>query len=631
MDNIQFQVMDSGCLPLKRGRLIKTLADNTIRGVVDAIVELVTNSNDSYSIQEQQGEKPTGIIHIFIDRCKGGHCKTLRVIDAASGMDYSSLKKSIEFGGETSGFKEGKTVRGFFGRGLKESIIALGKGTIYTIKDHVLSKAEIYYDPKVKDAVYSLTVPIMNFPDDGLKELGFIGNNGTIVNIEIINDKKSYIPARSTLEEHIIRNYSLRDINSSSTRLLKLHYSESDSKNKFSSEMPIKYLFPDGRLIFEGNEKILDDIVHFKIFESSVQLDTPRNPYGEAGLLIRSEGAILDNQLFGYETDPIALYLYGDIVCPGIAKIIRDGDETIVDFGRGGLEWRHDYNKKLEETAKKILASIIQKKKEEKDKDRNTNISESVQNLFNEACRRLSDLAKDELEDAEPGPGEIDSFVIRPFFANIEPEVPRSFSIYAPKYISDNEGTEVVELLSSNPNVALLSSKLKLDYYKKDNSLLKSAFKVVGSIEGEVTTITAKLGSLVSTAEARIHEIGHIGPRKLKNKKGGLFNKIIPSHDDEPIQRFQYLEGGIIKIFVKFPGLLKYLGENLELLNTPECRALLAEILIEAFSRHISRKRAGRYITEDIDSVIVDMDRLRRKASPIIYDIIFRADLSDLV
>ena len=58
-------------------------------------------------------------------------------------MSEEDLLKAIEFAGETSGFAEGRKVRGFFGRGLKESIIALGKGTIMTLKDGVLSRTVI--------------------------------------------------------------------------------------------------------------------------------------------------------------------------------------------------------------------------------------------------------------------------------------------------------------------------------------------------------------------------------------------------------------------------------------------------------------------------------------------------------
>src|SRR3990167_7855516 len=142
--NIDFQVHESGLLPVKRDRLIKQLAESTIGSVFDAVVELVTNSDDSYLKLEQDGEVVTGRIDIYLTRGHGGQCKELIVSDEASGMGFSDLRKAIEFSGETSGFKEGRSVRGFFGRGLKESIIALGRGEILTLKDKMLCKAEIY-------------------------------------------------------------------------------------------------------------------------------------------------------------------------------------------------------------------------------------------------------------------------------------------------------------------------------------------------------------------------------------------------------------------------------------------------------------------------------------------------------
>ena len=624
--------LEKGKLPLKRGRLIKSMADSTIRSVLDAAVELITNSDDSYSRLEQEGNLVSGKIEICLERASGGKCKLIKVKDEAGGIPHDSLKEAIEFGGETSGLKEGRTVRGLFGRGLKESIIALGKGTIVTLNNNILSIATIWYDKDIKDAMYEMKVPIMNPPIDQLQQYGIESSPGTVVTIEIENDDISYIPAKNKIQTYISDHFSLRDITSSDRRKATLNYREVDSRDKFSMTLPQVYEYPPGKIVFKDTIKLNGEEVYFNISQSDIQLDSPKNPNGKAGLLIKTEGAILDNQLFGYEVDPAGLYFFGQITCPYIAKTVRAGDDSIIDQNRGGLEWRHSTNKKLEVKAKEILNDLIMKKKQEMKVDKDEKVAEPIQQLLDKVCKELSNLAKEELEDTLPSEGEIEFFTIRPLFANIEPNNLRSFGVYAPKYLCDDEGTKFVRVVSSNQNIKVLNSDIKLDFYKNDPEVLTNSFKVIGSNVGEISIITANLGSLTSNCEVRIGEMKHGGKKRSRRKGGGgFFKKVVPAHEEEPIQRFQYLEGGIIKIFVKFPGIQKYIGENFEKIESMEGRAILSEIIIETFCRQISRQQTGKSVSPEIDAVIANMDRLRIKASNIVYDTIFRANLKEIL
>ena len=106
-------------------KIISQLSRATIKNIVDGIVELVTNSDDSYKRLEEKRVKTSGKIEIYVNRKKGGICENLKIKDYAEGMTKEELEKAIEFGGETSGFLEGRSVRGLFGRGLKETIVSL--------------------------------------------------------------------------------------------------------------------------------------------------------------------------------------------------------------------------------------------------------------------------------------------------------------------------------------------------------------------------------------------------------------------------------------------------------------------------------------------------------------------------
>lgn len=629
----EFQLSESGLLPVNRKRLIKQLADSTIVNVFDAVVELVTNCDDSYLKMEQESKAVTGRIDIYLTRGSHGQCKQLTVSDEAAGMGYSDLKRAIEFSGETSGFKEGRGVRGFFGRGLKESIIALGKGEILTLKNNVLCRAEISYSTEKKDAEFNLYDPVGDKTKDELLELGFSGDTGTVVKVTVTNEKKGYLPAMKTLPEQLSCHFALRGILSSTRRSAYLHVEDLERDDKLQYDLPIKYVPTEGNIVFDKDVPINNDgeLVHFKIFESNEQLESPKSFYGRGGLLIRTENAILENQLFGFETDPNGLYFFGEIICPIIARTIRSGDESIVNLNRGGLDWRHDFGKGLEKVSREILDELIKKRKEKNKANKEVKVDEPLEKLLDKLCRALGDMAKDELEEPEPRPGDIKSFMVRPVIANIEPDLFKTFTVYVPEYLTDQEATAVVNVVSSNSNIIVSEKSISLQKHKKYSGILKSTFKVMGDTEGEVSTITATLGSQTASAEVRI------GPQKKGRKRrklsaggGGIFTRVIPAIDDNPIQRFNHKPGGIIEIYVKFPGVDKYLGEDLSGAYTPEGKMMLGEILIEAFCRYIARKRGG-MASSEIDQQMSEIDRLRKKCSAKVYDVIFNSNLENIL
>jgi len=181
-------------------RISLQMSHATIRYLYDAIVELVTNSDDSYKKMEGDSTGGEGEIRIRVRRLKGGRCERLEVIDSAEGMDKEKLEKSLIFAGETSGFEEGKSVRGLFGRGLKEAIIALGKGEIFSIKDDKLSIAEVWIDKKANKPKRKLIEEAYAPTKEEREEIGITEGNGTAVRIIVTNDKikcpdlKTFLP-----------------------------------------------------------------------------------------------------------------------------------------------------------------------------------------------------------------------------------------------------------------------------------------------------------------------------------------------------------------------------------------------------------------------------------------------------
>src|SRR6266508_285818 len=105
-------------------------ADQAIRkDVLRALVEIITNSNYSYSRLEDAGIPVSG--EIVIDILRKHKDSVIRVRDYAEGMDDVRMDRVVgTYGEATSGLKEDKHVRGIWGRGLKDAIFGLGYGYV---------------------------------------------------------------------------------------------------------------------------------------------------------------------------------------------------------------------------------------------------------------------------------------------------------------------------------------------------------------------------------------------------------------------------------------------------------------------------------------------------------------------
>lgn len=584
-------------LPISQN-IIKQMSFATIKNLIDALVELIANSDDSYKRLEYEGISNNGVIGIELHRKKGGVCKNIQVRDFAEGMDRPNLQKAITFAETASGIDKGKSVRGFFGRGLKEAIISLGRGRIETIKDDVYDSAEVWWDTNKKAAQYRLLKEPIPADEKLRNQSGIFSGNGTVVSIDVLNEKIK-CPDYKTFKGQISKHYALRDINSSNNRDVQLTFK--DWKGVTSSTK-ISYLQPQSKLV--SKDKLVlhefSDQAEINIFESSDELDSPKNnAFAQAGFLIKTEGAILDIQLFKYENEKAACYFLGDVFCPGIAKLLKNGEQGLIDPNRAGLDWKHPYCVALRNRVEKFLAPYIEKKKKELEKKPEVQVSEKTKKILGNLCSLLNKLAKEEVEPFNPLDidTDINELMIRPEFANLEMGLPRVFSIYIPQDLWPllDKG-ESVEIISTNTNIAVLDSVIapsELSLHPKHSGLLYGRFRVLGTIDGEKTTLICKIGEHSTQAQAKVAEPKEGAKKKtLSGKKGGVFSRIEPDETENPLQRVLYnRDSAEVRLFVNFPAVKMYLGSGLQGIETTEGRIILAELVGEAFCREIARKR----------------------------------------
>lgn len=623
-------------LPIDPRLAIQT-SYGTIRYLIDAVVELVTNSDDSYKRLEQECKEVEGKIIIHTRRLKYSKCEKLEAIDFAEGMDKEQLKKALKFAGEASGFEKGKSVRGFFGRGLKEAILALGKGEIYTIKDDKLSKAILWKEgnrPKYRPPKESHTPS-----KEEREEVGIIEGNGTVVSITVTNEKIK-CPDYRTFLPQVINHYALRDINSATNtnRKVILRF-ESPEKSGLKIEIPISCEMPKGKKILEQSIKIpaYGDNVEIKIYESDEELESPYNcPFARAGLLIKTSSAILDNQLFKYEHERAGCFFFGEVVWPNLAERLRKG-ESLLDLNRVGIEWKHEICQSLQNEIEKILEPFFEKKKKQIEVKIPVAPSEKINKLNRDLCSLLNRLAKkhfselpsgDELTEGEET--KIKALTIKPPYANIEINKQRYFSVYAPLNILDATHEYYQDEVSSNNiHIQVLDPVVKLNPHLKYSNIYYGRFRVIGRLDKEEATITYTLGEHTATATVRVAPPGKIGKRK--GPKGGFFREIKPDAEPNPGQRASYDKNDrIIWIYVKFPGINKYFEDNLNL-KSDESKPMYAELVGEAFCEFTARYDVdqGRppAMGDPINAFTIAMDNSQKEYLYLIHEAVLKHKL----
>ena len=582
-------------LPVNQGRLVCEQARATVKSLLDAIVELVTNSDDSFHILEQERNKlEDALIEIRISRALGGGCKELMISDSASGMSREELlNEAIKFGGETGGRQKGRKVRGFFGRGLKESIIALGEGTILTKKNNSTSAVKIwvegqgrnampYYSEITGNSLKDLTSSYLHYP------------HGTVIIINNINSQFK-LADYSTFKQQITNHYALRDINSNPAREIKLNFIKEVRGNQGDLEIKerIQFVEANNKLVLDKKiELSAGQQIRITIKEAEHPLESPTsNPFALAGLLIKSGGAILENTLFKYNNEPAALYFFGVVDVPEIAERLNQ-DEMLVSPNRIGLDWRHDFLSKLKEILEDELSVIVNNKKKELEQNNQSHVSDANKELINKIRDLLNTFAKQEMLELEQliEPEELDTIIIKPEITHLEVQKPKTLSIYVPAEIAQVYPLDGLELSVDNQTIILNKKNLSFKQHKNHKNLLVGHFTAVGSKLDEEGIILCSLGSYEAIAEVIVttKEEGK-KRKKLTPKSGGFIKNISPDHSEDPIQRVYFdRDLGEIMIYVNFPGVKNYIKPGLEGIDKPEGSILLAELVAEAFCRAVA-------------------------------------------
>ena len=343
-----------------------------IRDVYDAIVELVTNSDDRYQILGTPGP-----VEIELGRRGKGQSSILRVRDFADGMTTDQMNRKLgRIGGRVSGMEEGKAVRGTNSRGAKD-IAALGKVTFESIAgDGRMHTCRIFPNMQYEADNSRKVTPEVR------KRLGIGEGTGTVVTIKI--EPSHRIPKIDTLVPNVARLVRLREIvwqkqTTLVARGLKKGKDREVSLHRPAGKRRVSKTFP-----VPGYSGATAKLV---IYRARRKFQSERNRFRLGGILVKSRHAIHEATLFdrSLEWDAHAQWFYGRLTCEAIDDLWNEYDERqargephppenpvpILDPTRkSGLIPDHPFVEALYERALTLLRPLVEEERTREQRER---------------------------------------------------------------------------------------------------------------------------------------------------------------------------------------------------------------------------------------------------------------------
>ncbi len=537
---------------------------NAIRDVYDALVELITNSDDSYHhlFVSKHRNIDGGQILVEIEEKRKNNASKLIIHDKAEGMSLQDMTiKLIQVGERQS--KEGD--RGFMGRGAKDCT-ALGKMTVESIKNEKYYKCELNKN--------SQFVPIedgKNVDNTVRNTLRIKHGNGTVVTLEI--DPQFKIPHVDTIIRDLPWHYALRDMLSSQnpTELyLKNLNNISKKTEKLISLSPEGDSVCDKLFEVHGYPNIKAKL---RIWRAKEPLEDPSDRFRRSGLLIKGKRTIYECSLLysSFEKDFYAKRYFGRLECEYIDDLLNEYDERrknnkphtpenpslIIDPNRQtGLRRDHPFVKALFQIPSEELKRLIEIDKGQDKASQKEIANKETQHRLSELAKVASRFLEQQVEDIEEttlDDAVDDDFfskkgvLIFPTYLNIAIGQVRSLTFYVNRSLYDKEGKEV-KITSDDSAVKIIDESFKLRAHPKRNDRLIGSFRIQGMTLKEIVCLQTNCEG-IPQAEAMVKVVEN------KIEEHQFNNSLEFEH-----KQYHIKEGSVkmLRIFGKYPELVAH-------------------------------------------------------------------------
>lgn len=362
--------------------------------VEKALVELITNSDDSYSEVEQAEVEVSGSIVIRYERHDKGAVVTVQ--DQAEGMTLDKLRSILTYGGAHSHLSVGgSTGRGYFGRGLKQAVFGLGHGWIETVRDGRVSRVDLFRDESgtyvYDDQDGDRPATSRDYDRLGLAQ----GGTGTRVTI-VVDNPQVNLPYFRSLLTAINGNFYLRDI----LVRRRLDLVNGNLPRIHATPTPLRYEEPPSDLLLGplvGNFAFQNHVYDFTLTlrKASAELIL-RGDERSSGLMVVSGTAVLDCQFFRFEGQLGTEYLFGTVLCPSLIEMLAAGRPVVSDE-REGLNLKDPFVATFADTISDMIEPVIQSERLRLSHIDHASTSRRTESLIQQVLLRMSQVAVDDL------------------------------------------------------------------------------------------------------------------------------------------------------------------------------------------------------------------------------------------
>ena len=610
-------------------------ADQAIRkDILRALVEIITNSNDSYSRLEGAGVSVSG--EIIIDVLRKRKDSLICIRDFAEGMNDVHMDRVVgTYGEATSGLKEDKNVRGMWGRGLKDAIFGLGYGYVSSIKGDNLYRSSLLLKEGIP--TFDLDDPIPATTQHRKKH-GLESGNGTEIEI-IVSRNDVKMPQFDNLRNYLQRHFELRPIMGNPARRIILR--NLSSLHKVKQETVLTYKPPRG-------EKVLDEkfevegfpaTVHLQVLRSNIQLSTrgEEGDYADGGLLVVSKAMVVSLTMLKFENDPYASFFYGSIECDYLHELLKN-DEPVLTATRDGINWTHPFAKALKLAVESRIEPIVQNEREHAIQDEQMKLDKRLRKKLDMTLHELNTIALSELSERRASYESGKEIVLPPSglgFASerifVQTGQMATLTLRA-ALLENMQAGATVFIVSDNPEIEILTPKIQITALKDNPNIGQAKIKVEGKQVGNEGVVTAYLSGHKATAVVQVRskkETIDVAPPKSHT---GLFTDIRFDDRMDPRQRV-YLDrvNSNIVIASAAPSVKLYLDSQNRLDTTVHGQVLLAELITEAVCREIARQgvESGKYLAPDgaeADAIQSHFIRLQNRYAHIIHEVIVKVE-----
>lgn len=332
--------MERGIIEVDPRHTVRRMKTAMQGNVIRALVELITNADDSYIRLEDKNVQHKGVIEILYR--KEGYRGFFSVRDHAEGMSIEDVRNSFKtYGAATSGMKKGKRVRGYFGQGAKDALSSMVDGKICTFKDGWFTECGIFIESN--KPMYQISSPIC--PTPKLRDTYKIDLNGTVACFNADPAKTGSVPKLDTVHEELANNYLLRKIMTNSKRKVLLVDKEIDKTRRLRYQIPNgKEILSDDFIVSYGD--FGDFPIHISIWRAEKELTQNGDDRDGGLLLVDEEDTVLGISLFKYDNEPLAARFFGEVRI-GRFRDLLEREESVLTEERDGLVTRHPFTQKL--------------------------------------------------------------------------------------------------------------------------------------------------------------------------------------------------------------------------------------------------------------------------------------------